>query len=153
MSALLFGPRAPLPQSDHRVPTHGMPEQPGLQQDLAAVMAVVREVVDEEARPVVGEPHDAATRRDRRRYDAQDGLTLCAEGPNRLCPSDAQSVQLAWDVSRGIGADEVAQTAVVQVRHEGSDRTQPVTPSAPEFGAPHGGIEALDEVLIYASAR
>src|SRR5947208_16480484 len=68
MSALLFHPRAPLPQSDHRVPTHGMAEQPGLQQDLAAVMTVVREVVDEEARRVVGEPHDPATRRDRRRY-------------------------------------------------------------------------------------
>ena len=32
-----------LPQSDHRVATHGMPQQPSLQQDLAAVMAVVRE--------------------------------------------------------------------------------------------------------------
>lgn len=27
----LCGPRAPLPQSDHRVPTHGMPEQSRLQ--------------------------------------------------------------------------------------------------------------------------
>ena len=101
-------------------------------------MAVVREVVDEEARRVVGFPHDPATRRDRRRYHAQDGLTLCAEGPHGLCPSDAQSVQLARDVGCGIGADEVAQTAVVQVRHEGSDGAQPVTPSAPEFGAPSG---------------
>ncbi len=96
---------------------------------------------------------DAATRRHRRRYHTQDGLALGAEGPHRLCPSDAQSVQLAWDVSRGIGAHKVAQTAVVQVRDEGSDGAQPVTPSAPEFGAPHGGIEPLDEVLIHASAR
>src|SRR5438445_4788556 len=84
-------------------------------------MAVVREVVDEEARRVVGEPHDPATRRDRRRYHAQDGLTLCAEGPHGLCPSDAQSVQLARDVGRGIGADEVAQTAVVRSEEHTSE--------------------------------
>src|SRR5258708_21925360 len=95
MSRLLCGPRAPLPQSDDRVPTHGMPEQPGLQQDLAAVMAVVREVVDEEARGVVGEPHDAPTRRNRRRYDAQDGLTLGAEGPHRFGRSD-RAIGPAW---------------------------------------------------------
>src|SRR6267378_6172681 len=90
-SGLFFGPRAPLPQSDHRTAVHGMAEQPSLQQDLAAVMAVVREVVDEEARGVVGEPHDAPTRRDCRRYHAQDRLALGTEGPHRLCGSDAES--------------------------------------------------------------
>ncbi len=68
-----------------------------------------------------------------------------AEGPHRLGPRDAQSVQLARDVSRRIGADQVAQAAVVQVRDEGSDGAQPVTPSAPEFGPPHDGIESLAE--------
>src|SRR5437016_10712091 len=110
-------------------------------------------MLDERPPPLGGDPATRGTRRDRRRYHAQDGLTLCAEGPHGLCPSDAQSVQLARDVGRGIGADEVAQTAVVQVRYQGSDGAQPVTPSAPEFGAPHGGIEPLDEVLIHASAR
>src|SRR5437762_3990169 len=114
-------------------------------------MAVVDHVVREIAGSVVREPDDAPSVRDRRADDAEHGLALRAQGARGLRAGDAGAIELVRHAGVAIGALEVAQPAVVQVRDERGDGAHVLFARWP--GAPHGGVEALDEVLIDARAR
>src|SRR6266480_3771524 len=148
---LLFRPRAPLPHPRHRLPTHGVSQLTREHHDLPAVMAVVRHIVEEVAGGVVREADDAPPLRDRCAHDAQHDLALGAEGAHGLGRRHAGAVELGRHGGVGIGALEVAQTAVVQVRDELGDGPHLLRPVGP--GAPDGRVQMFDEILVYARAR
>src|SRR5438445_111497 len=96
-------------------------------------------------------PADDGRGRDLRPDDAHDGLALGAERARGLRRRHAGAVELGRNAGAGIGALEVAQPAVVQVRDERGDGPHPFPARWP--GAPHGRVEVFDEELVDARAR
>src|SRR5256885_6196207 len=102
---LLFrGSPTPLPHPAHGLLAHGMAEQAGQHDDLAAVMAVVGQVIRQEGRGVVREARDAAAVGERRGHDALHGPALRAPSPHGLGGGGAGAIELRGGAGRAGGA-------------------------------------------------